>query len=88
MDYEQHMPGRSSYDPSRAYMRTHGEGGIGGVIVLLGIVVAALALVIWMAGSNTGGQTAPVAGLTDPFASVPAEEAAPADPAAVPAATE
>lgn len=88
MDYEQHMPGRSSYDPSRAYMQTHREGGIGGVIILVGIIVTALALVIWMAGSNTGGQTAPTAGLADPTALAPAEEAAPADPAAVPAATE
>ncbi len=88
MDYEQHMPGRSSYDPSRAYMQTHREGGIGGVIILVGILVTALALVIWMAGSNTGGQTAPVEGLADPSASVPAEGAAPADPAAAPAATE
>ncbi|MDI3337853.1 hypothetical protein QKW60_15660 [Defluviimonas aestuarii] len=88
MDYEQHMPGRSSYDPSRAYMRTHGEGGIGGVIILLGIVVAALALVIWMAGSNTASQTAPAAGLADPAALAPADETAPADPAAVPSAAE
>ena len=88
MDYEQHMPGRSSYDPSRAYMQTHREGGIGGVVILVGIIVAALALVIWLAGSNTGGETAPATGAADPAALAPAEEAAPADPAAAPAVTE
>ena len=88
MDYEQHMPGRSSYDPSRAYMQTHREGGIGGVVILVGIIVAALALVIWLAGSNTGGEAVPAAGVADPAALAPAEEAAPADPAAAPAVTE
>ncbi len=88
MDYEQHMPGRSSYDPSRAYMQTHHQGGIGGVVILVGIIVAALALVVWLAGSNSGGETAPAAGVADPAALAPAEEAAPADPAAAPAAIE
>ena len=88
MDYEQHMPGRSSYDPSRAYMQTHREGGIGGVVILVGIIVVALGLVIWLAGSNTGSETAPGAGVADPAALAPAEEAAPADPAAAPAVTE
>ena len=88
MDYEQHMPGRSSYDPSRAYGQTHREGGIGGVVVLVGIIVVALALVIWLAGSNSGGEVAPAAGVADPAALAPAD-ATPADPAATaPAATE
>ncbi|MGB3317090.1 MAG: hypothetical protein WBB85_22100 [Albidovulum sp.] len=88
MDYEQHMPGRSSYDPSRAYMQTHREGGIGGVVILVGIIVAALAIVIWLAGSTNDGQSAPAAGLADPAALAPVDEPAPADPAAAPAVTE
>lgn len=88
MDYEQHMPGRSSYDPSRAYMQTHREGGIGGVAILVGVIVAALALVVWMAGSNTGGEPAPAAGVADPATLAPVDEPAPADPAAAQTATE
>lgn len=81
MDYQQHMPGRSSYDPSRSRGQMHREGGIGGVLLLVGIIVAALALVIWMASSNTEGvaPTPPDAVATEP-AAVPADtgEAAPA----------
>jgi hypothetical protein len=53
----------------------------------LGIIVSALALVIWLAGSNTGGEIAP-ASVADPAALAPARDAAPADPAVAPAATE
>lgn len=88
MDYEQHMPGRSSYDPSRAYMQNHREGGIGGVIILVGVIVAALALVIWLAGPNTGGEMAPAAGVADPAVLAPADQATPADPAGASATTE
>ena len=43
MDYEQHMYGRSSYDPTRARGQMHREGGVGGVLLLVGVIVAALA---------------------------------------------
>ncbi|MBC7140653.1 MAG: hypothetical protein H5U18_00570 [Rhodobacteraceae bacterium] len=74
MDYEQHMYGRSSYDPSRARGQIHREGGVGGVLLLVAVIVAALAIVIWMAGSNAGGDlqtTAPVVGPDDAATSLP-----------------
>ncbi len=82
MDYEQHMYGRSSYDPSRARGQMHRESGVGGVLLLVGVIVAALAIVIWMAGSNAGGDLQSTPGVAGP------ENAAtplPADPAPVPA---
>lgn len=84
MDYEHHMPGRSSYDPSRASMQAPREGGVGGVLILVGIIAAALFLVIWLASWNTGDAPAPATGVTDPAVTAPADPAltAPVDPAA------
>ncbi|WP_347312016.1 hypothetical protein [Defluviimonas sp. SAOS-178_SWC] len=79
MDYEQHMYGRSSYDPSRARGQMHREGGVGGVLLLVGVIVAALAIVIWMAGSNAGGDlqpTAPSVGQDDAAATIPTDAGA------------
>lgn len=76
MDYEQHMYGRSSYDPTRARGQMHREGGVGGVLLLVGVIVAALAIVIWMAGSNAGGDlqtTAPAVGPDDAATSLPTD---------------
>lgn len=87
MDYEQHMPGRSSYDPSRARAELHREGGVGGILFVVAVIVAALALVMWLAGgegSQSGGPvnvdpavTAPVDGSVAPSAVV-ADPTAPA----------
>ena len=52
MDYQQQMYGRSSYDPARAPHHVHREGGIGGMAMVVGVVVAALAMVIWLAGTQ------------------------------------
>lgn len=79
MDYEQHMYGRSSYDPSRAHRQMHREGGAGGVLLLVGVIVAALAIVIWMAGSNAGGDvqlSAPGIGPDDAATSLPTDAGA------------
>ncbi|OYX45159.1 MAG: hypothetical protein B7Z02_02635 [Rhodobacterales bacterium 32-67-9] len=76
MDYQQHMYGRSSYDASRARGEMHHEGGVGGVLLLVGVIVAALAIVIWLAGSNTGGDlqsTAPVVAPDDAATSLPTD---------------
>ncbi len=53
MDYEQYMPGRAAFDPSRAGAKLHRERGIGSVTLLVGAVVVLLALAIWVAGGTT-----------------------------------
>ncbi|SPH23865.1 hypothetical protein DEA8626_02936 [Defluviimonas aquaemixtae] len=80
MDYEQHMPGRSSYDPSRARGEMHREGGIGSVLFIIAVIVAALAIVIWLAGGEGTRSGAPAT--ADPAVAVPA------DGSAAPAATD
>ncbi|MCU9849522.1 hypothetical protein OEZ60_16090 [Defluviimonas sp. WL0024] len=72
MDYEQHMPGRSSYDPSRARPQMPREGGAGRVLLVTAVIIVALALVLGMAGG--GGEVAPA----DPAAAPAATETAPA----------
>lgn len=50
MDYQQLMYGRSSYDPARAPHRLQPGRGIGGMTIVVGAIVAALAIAIWFAG--------------------------------------
>lgn len=79
MDYEQHLYGRSSYDPSRARGQMHREGGVGSVLLLVGAIVAALAIVIWMAGSNSGGDvriSPPAVGPDDAATALPTDAGA------------
>ncbi len=79
MDYEQHMYGRSSYDPSRARAQIHREGGAGGIFLLVGVIVAALGIVIWMGGSKAGGDvqlSAPVVAPDDSATSLPTDAGA------------
>lgn len=57
MDYDQHMYGRPSYDPTHVRGSIHREGGgVGSIVLLVGAMVAVLALVIMM---SDGQSTAP-----------------------------
>ncbi|MEZ5776728.1 MAG: hypothetical protein R3E44_00050 [Paracoccaceae bacterium] len=85
MDYQEQMQGRSNYDPSRAYSRPQRQGGIGGVFAVIAILIAALGLVIWFAGSTATSdgaaptEAAPAADAVAPATDAPAAPAQPAN---------
>ena len=78
MDYEQQLAGRSSHDPSRDVYRARPEGSTGGVFLVVVVILAALAVVFWLAGAPPG---------TSPDGRVPAADTSQSAPATDPAET-
>lgn len=71
MDYQQSNPYTVEADRLR---RTERSGSVGGVLLLLGVLLAVVVLVIWLAGSNNGADTsgvAPQESIADPIATEP-----------------